>query len=424
MSSTTEAMSSLTLLLLLSWLRTSLAMDGCGSGPDWKCGDACIHYNTTCLCGGQEFGAYSGQWCCEEGACSTTGQEEGTGAVCPGDVIDLAQTCKGRCNFYEDDEDRNRGHQIIRSFVPCGDHCVDDADQCWRCPEKLAWCKERARQDEPCQNGYSRCNTTLGLPGQCVFSADEGDKRLYSCLDRSEEQPFRREEITNALDFSGLHPCNDSRGLPGLLCDGATLDANGKCLWLGDWCWFDWAFTCSDVRTGPNSTGLASNDPRLCSNSTFWEQHSCGERAGVTMTRCKGSNSGQCAGDLGVLGDSFSTYAKCGDKSDLAHGLIAAPIGPCYAHEFRCQKNNASVCLPEELRCDQHPACDNSEDEDEDYCKTVAPESAVYLCPSPHHPGLRIWTTPCDGKMECAEDRDEIGCNTDGMAQSVIGEYI
>ena len=420
-------MSSLTVLLLLPWLLPSLALDGCQSASEWMCGDKCIPYWTTCLCGGKEFGAYSGEWCCQEGACNRTGQEEGTCqegicATCSGEVIKLTQTCRGGCNFYEEDEDRN--HRIIRSHVSCGEQCVPEEDQCWRCPSRLAWCREQGRREEACPNNYSRCNTTLGLPGQCVYTADVGDKRLYSCLDRSDEQPFQHKDLTTtALDLSGLLPCNDSLGLPGLLCDGAHGEKGGKCLWLGDWCWLDTAFPCANVRSGADTWGIASNDPRLCSNFTFWAEHNCGERAGVEMTRCKGSNSGQCAGDLGVLGDSYKTYAKCGDRSDVAHGLIAAPIGPCYAHEFRCQKNNASVCLPEELRCDQHPACDDSEDEDEEYCKAAAPESAVYLCPSPHHPGLRIWTTPCDGKMECFEDRDESGCDTDVMAQSVIGEY-
>ena len=92
----------------------------------------------------------------------------------------LNQTCRGSCNFFPEDKERD---SYGRSHVPCEDaqECVtetvewsDDQSVCQgeaRCRDKsdLAWCKEKRNTGEECTYILGvqgiRCNKTGGLPG-------------------------------------------------------------------------------------------------------------------------------------------------------------------------------------------------------------------------------------------------------------------
>ena len=269
----------------------------------------------------------------------------------------------------------------------------------------------------PSGEGLTRCGTTLGLPGQCVGTHMQRDG-LYQCLDRSDENPYSRKK-DSPLDFSRLEPCttlgDESGGDPGLSCSGAR---DGKCLELVSWCleggWLDEVVTCDELG------GLPSNLPELCGNTTFWTQYPCGYYQGFgPWTRCTGRNSGECVFEGGM---------PCSDKSDIYRN---STDGPCTATEFSCHKYNASVCLHEELRCDQHPQCDQGEDElgceaayrEKGYTAT----NAFYACESPHHnsgsasPSVVIWATRCDHRRECYGGADEEFCNLRWVVYIVIG---
>ena len=62
--------------------------------------------------------------------------------------------------------------------------CGDESD--------LAWCRKQERTEEECPDGYTRCNSTLGMPGQCILTSKAGDRK-YQCLDRSDRNPYRQD---------------------------------------------------------------------------------------------------------------------------------------------------------------------------------------------------------------------------------------
>ena len=123
------------LLILLLLSGQSRAMDGCKETSAWRCGDQCIYRNTKCKCGDSTFGSGESQWCCivEEGGCEGKGESserlefwrgeknnEGIkiGADCSeGQAQNLTEPCRGVCNSFPEDANRNRFAE--RSFLPC-----------------------------------------------------------------------------------------------------------------------------------------------------------------------------------------------------------------------------------------------------------------------------------------------------------------
>ena len=95
---------------------------------------------------------------------------------------------------------------------------------------------------------------------------------------------------------------------------------------------------------------------------------------------------------------------------------------------FTCEKANTKVCLNSDLRCNEHPDCDDASDEEA--CEEKNPLGG-FRCPSPHHnkenkatftPWVTIFTTRCDLNPECWGEVDEHGCNNDWAVYYVIGE--
>jgi hypothetical protein len=101
------------------------------------------------------------------------------------------------------------------------------------------------------------------------------------------------------------------------------------------------------------------------------------------------------------------------------------------AKDLRCMKEGIAVCLEPSLRCDMHPQCDEGEDEDDclaEYRRRgFLDSSATMRCESPHHnsesgtPTVTIWATPCDGREECFQGRDERGCDIGWIAYLLLG---
>ena len=104
--------------------------------------------------------------------------------------------------------------------------------------------------------------------------------------------------------------------------------------------------------------------------------------------------------------DPHNCYESCSDP-----GLgCSACSNPEY---FQCKRNNISVCLHPQLKCDGHPQCDDAEDEDigqcyEDYVKReIVKKYATYECTSRMYSNLITVATVCDGVYECQNGEDE-----------------
>ena len=75
----------------------------------------------------------------------------------------------------------------------------------------LVWCQDTQRLEDSCVEGLgsSRCNVTLGLPGQCYADNVMLTDDLYQCLDRSDASPYTKR--TEGYDRVFL--ANDKCGL-------------------------------------------------------------------------------------------------------------------------------------------------------------------------------------------------------------------
>lgn len=213
------------LLLLLLHHHPVTSMDGCPGEDEYLCVDTCLHkWNTVCLCGGQEVDSYI-QWCCPTAPCTSN-------VSCPGALLPLTSPCNGACNFHPEDQGRD-----TRSHIPCrdGHQCVREVYLCYGeafCEDSsdLAWCQDSQRLEETCiYDGFSRCNVTLGLPGQCSLG-HTGNQ--FQCLDRSDVTPYTKRE--EGYDFSKIQPCNLS--IASGSDAGMTLPGSGYCERFNAWC--------------------------------------------------------------------------------------------------------------------------------------------------------------------------------------------
>ena len=80
---------------------------------------------------------------------------------------------------------------------------------------------------------------------------------------------------------------------------------------------------------------------------------------------------------------------------------------------FQCTKNNISVCIHPDLKCNQHPDCDEAEDEKFEDCidtyeeKVLVKEYATLRCASKIYPNMETVATVCDDIIECHNMEDE-----------------
>ena len=430
--------------MFLYWLLLPvvLADDGCWHQTDWKCGDACIKHYAKCKCGNQTFGVRDGKWCCNDNSCMRG--EERKHKECPfpsipdycdsqivkdgicldGNTLPLTATCRKVCNYHPQDDDR--GLDTQRSHIPCEDskQCVQESKVCRGeaiCLDKsdLKWCKQPKRAEEKCPFDHYWCDKTMGLPGQCIHSQQVSD-RQYNCLDRSDENPFSRNNPP--LNLTRLKQCisqdSTSQDL-GFICSGHS--TSDHCLPLRFWCASHTASKCEELGwidpvNGTWVGGQPSNHPDLCKDYTFWNSQPCDP---AERKRCTGRKSGECG--------------SCEDKSDRFRPAIEE--NPCStSKEFQCFKNGNLMYLDINLKCDMHPQCDNGQDELN--CKETYKNrgfisaSASYKFESIHHnknsttPSVMIWATPCDGIVECFEDWDEWYCDIDWIMYTAIGKLL
>ena len=294
----------------------SLASEGCEDQIEYKCGDKCS-FDKECHCGGTIFKMEDSMWCCHSSPCISITDEYGweIAVQCNGTALNLTQPCNQKCNFYPDDEFRNKnhGHGAIRSHVPCkSDHM----------------------------------NVT-----QCIPEPSVSDGRC-DCKNRADESPFKY-NIGNSssplIDLDNvLKPC------------GKGFKCSGGCQRMVYWCDPSRVYSCEELA-GKTTTGETFG-PVMCRNQTFWEPLSCGRE---DFYRCTGDKPGQC-----VRKDD-----KCLDGSSE---IKPAQGGDC-GKDLKCKGRRHSwwegldVCIEEQYRCYGIDQCNEKEDEigcnnDPTYC--------------------------------------------------------
>ena len=334
------------LLVLLLLPYETHGTDGCTLN-EWRCNGVCMGIgalNTKCQCCDKTFGYEDLKWCCNNV------------------VLNLSESCEGRCNYYPNDTNRNEIH--ARSFVAltCDGNetvCVQEGEASMyeklykptictgkpSCDKELAWCQDQERKGEKCPDGFVRCpgisskkkagNSTKSISGQCVDQRKLRDGEVNECLDRSDEDPFQEGKISTSkeaaiVDMTRLKRCADEvdgKKYLGLEC-GEQDDWPSPCIPMYRWC-SDSSFNLRYPVLGTNSTDIYINNPKVCANTSFWRQQPCGKHDSKDMIRCRGSNAGQCVekSDWGLEDkDILGNDVNCQDKSDIYRPIKETPI--------------------------------------------------------------------------------------------------
>ena len=260
------ALSVLTWIAILSSCKIQ-ASGRCGINH-WKCGNICIPTKEPCHCGGVKIQykyIQNEEWCCSEKPCTSLGEYEKTGDplfeiygwskggnCSSGKVLHLSQPCQGMCN---------------------DEYSTDP------CPTKAK-------------------NSSVN---QCILQGDVNDK-LFTCLNRADENPFSLQTITD-LDLSDiLTKCTMGPGkyekLPGLACPNTEFSPDNitlsRCLPYFSWCY-------DPIYCGYGPVNFLASDPQICKNASFWQEHTtCGH---PKLKRCNGNYPGRCI----LLSDSEET---------------------------------------------------------------------------------------------------------------------
>ena len=294
-----------------------------------------------CHCGSTilQFGSES--WCCSDQPCSGLGSWQNDikfsrrsggwmgGANCTnGKVLPFSQPCKGKCHENKMDFFLYNN----RSYIPCTQ------------PDKTK-------------------NVT-----QCIPQSKKNDQ-LFTCVNRADENPYSTYGLIRSTNFdlnviletcttgNGSLQLNLQPGRPGLRCPSPSrLFGLEECAPFWIWCKSD--VPNNNKLLHPNYSyvpycdyggiGFLMTDPRICSNTSFWQQHTCEHSE---YKRCNGTNPGQCIRvdqeceedlpDLPYLNPSDKTL----DLDNLLPQCDSAGPG------LRCPKYYIEGCLPFTLWC-------------------------------------------------------------------------
>ena len=167
-------------LVVLTWIvllnrEKVKARDNCTLGY-WNCGDICIPQRQQCHCGGAQIqrGTQSDEyWCCSKSPCVGLGfwdKDEygqyfwsGGGNCSNGEVLHLSQPCEGECD------------------VAFPSISLPGSVRYTHCPPENR-------------------NTSIS---QCIHTAEK-DNGMFTCIDRRDENPFLRKNITRSFDLSAI----------------------------------------------------------------------------------------------------------------------------------------------------------------------------------------------------------------------------
>ena len=270
----------------------------------------------------------------------------------------------------------------------------------------------------------------------------------YDLVDRSDEElSVSMSILTSApsINYTALVPC----GVAGVKCDG-------WCVRTADWCNEKTEKYCADL-------GVKTSDPRLCSNTTFWQELKWSYVRKSFLQRdpsyydpivqelsCNLTDDGQlypglrCTGTIKQCyypqGSPNSYYPTiCRDKSDrvfkVGEPCPETPENICWEScdmpgpnciactnttYFQCP--HTQRCFHPSLKCDGQPQCAKGEDEDLDKCKIQYYNNdenkgrhktykyATFRCKRKMYPDLETFATACDGNPECLDEIDEQNC--------------
>ena len=279
------------------------AADGCGVEGDpghgkVRCGESCTGWGGSCTCGegSKKFNHRDNRtWCCNGSQCERNGRDV---SCKKGTALPLTTQCEGKCNDFV-------SHYAQRQYKAC------DEVQCIK-PE---------------------------------YWADE----TFHCRDRSDERK-RPEQVYTAIQWHNMTKCDymGKKYLPGVTCTG--VEGVPGCLEYPLWC---------NDKMGSSPCyelgGRNSMHREVCSNNTFWGQHSC-KYWDYEGTRCSSGFSGQC---FYGKNPPFWMSTTCRDGSHL----VEKKVGDCPLDYFPCLVNGTMSCLHHGLHCDAHPNCQHGIDE-------------------------------------------------------------
>ena len=88
--------------------------------------------------------------------------------------------------------------------------------------------------------------------------------------------------------------------------------------------------------------------------------------------------------------------------------------GTCHSDQLMC--DNSTKCIYSDYICDGHRHCQDGQDESIDECKSrnIFSKQATVLCLEDNRPEkypVVIMAIPCNGKRECKNGEDVIGCD-------------
>ena len=413
------------------------------------CGNVCLDKDQSCVCGSQRIYhifhrdyelnlSLDPKYCCAPASACTRTK---TGANCSqGLVLSLYSTAPcyatGRCF----NDVLTSQHISVDAKYQCQDKCISWKDMCQGllCPGDEEVCGPEIR----CLAGTIQYNMPT-TPVRYYCHWDDGmtglnEKRknngAYDLLDRSDEDLDLSVSsiITSTqsiINYTALNTCSE-----GWMDGNVGFECNGHCMPTGWWC------NDKDKEYCPDS-GVWTNDPRICSNSTFWQEISCNFTSlhyNYPGLRCTGAFK-HCYYPQGPP-DEDSLPTTCRDKSDrvfqVGEPCPDTPDNICWEScdtpgpgclactnqtYFRCPQTNQ--CLHPNLKCDGIPQC-KGVDEDLDECKLQYQNNmdaddgrhkmsqyATFRCNRTLYPELETYATACDENPDCYEGEDEKNCN-------------
>ena len=157
-------------------------------------------------------------------------------------------------------------YHMCQGLSSCGDSQF--------CNEELSCAyKHEVRQAKT--DRIKRLNTSQVQHYLCQYLGDEKD-RSYNSIDRSDENITNTINIKESpmIDYNYLTPCDHDTQGPGVTCYGIggnfkrTSNDRQQCWPVAGWCQRDVSLSCVTSQDGVRT---ATDDSRLCSNKTFWE---------------------------------------------------------------------------------------------------------------------------------------------------------
>ena len=216
------------------------------------------------------------------------------GVHCPDGVpTRLHNSCYGRCNY----DPQNHHRSPVSTIAACKDTSKCVKETTWhrdklekgtgieqrvcngqfRCKDKgdFEWCKSEERRSELCpmlnnkvlrdcshgKCGHDPLRCTGRFPGQCIEPKVKSVKTFFSCLDRSDLNPFSLKKQKQDLAFERIENC-ERRVNKSDLRIGVTPRDRGVRSWL--------TFGLSDKSIKPRQQDTAITSPFITSAEGFF----------------------------------------------------------------------------------------------------------------------------------------------------------